>query len=242
MNESTTVHLLSGGAAQGLVNQLQAQFQTRFRAKTQAQSGSTLAGNFGAVGVMKDRLLAGEACDVIILTEALIAQLTASGHVVASSARALGIVKTGIAVKAGELVPDVGNPTALKAALLGATGIYFPDPVKATVGIHFMKVLKSLGIDAELAARLRPFPNGAAAMREMAQCPQAGLVGCTQVTEILYTPGIKLVAPLPKEFELATIYTAAVCTGATQPAMATALIDLLVDAKNANLRRAAGFE
>ncbi len=238
MNEFTNVHLLSGGAAQGLVARLQAQFQTKFK----TQGGAVIAGNFGAVGVMKDRLLAGEACDVIILTEALIRQLTGSGHVVAGSARALGVVKTGIAVKVGEPVPDVRNPEALKAALLSATGIYFPDPVKATAGIHFMKVLEALGIDATLADRLRPFPNGATAMREMSQCLQPGLMGCTLVTEILYTPGITLVAPLPKEFELATVYTAAVCTAARHPAMAVALIDLLADEQTESLRRTAGFE
>ena len=120
--------------------------------------------------------------------------------------------------------------------------IYFPNPVKATAGIHFMKVLKALGIDAELADRLRPFPNGATAMREMSHCPEAGLIGCTQVTEILYTPGVKLVAPLPKEFELATVYTAAVCAGARHPEVARALIDLLSSAETAALRHAAGFE
>ena len=234
MSTLPVLDLLSGGAAQGLVTQLQGRFQT--------QSGCTVAGSYGAVGIMKDRLLAGEACDVIILTEPLIGQLTAAGHVVSGSARALGVVKTGIAVKADELVPIVDNPAALKAALLGAIGIYFPDPVTATAGIHFMKVLKALGIDIELADRLRPFPNGATAMREMSQCPQAGLIGCTQVTEILYTPGIKLVAPLSKEFELATVYTAAVCAGARLPEMALALIELLGSAETAALRHAAGFE
>ena len=242
MHESTTIHLLSGGAAQGLVTQLQVRFQAQFQAKFKTQGGCTVAGNFGAVGIMKDRLLAGEACDVIILTDALIGQLIADGHVAASSARALGIVKTGIAVKAGEAAPDVDNPEALKAALLSATGIYFPDPVKATAGIHFMKVLKALGIDATLADRLRPFPNGATAMAEMSQCSQVGLIGWTQVTEILYTPGIKLVAPLPKAFELATVYTAAVCTGARHAAMAAAFIDLLTGAETSALRRTAGFE
>ena len=50
--------------------------------------------------------------------------------------------------------------------------------VKTTAGIHFMKVLKALGIDTKLAARLRPFPNGATAMREMLQRPEMGLIGC----------------------------------------------------------------
>lgn len=230
----TQLHLLSGGAAQGLVTQLQARFL--------AQTGCTVKGDFGAVGMMKDRLLSGAPCDVLILTQALIEQLTASGDVVAGSAHALGRVKTGVAVKSGEPVPKVDSPAALKAALLAASGIYFPDPNKATAGIHFQNVLRQLGIEAEVSSRLRVYPNGATAMREMAQSPEKGLVGSTQVTEILYTPGVQLVAMLPKEFELATVYTAAVCSQAQQPQAAAELIRLLISPEAAELRRSGGFE
>ena len=44
------------------------------------------------------------------------------------SAAPLGVVKTGVAVKAGEPAPDVATAAALKAALLRREGIYFPDP------------------------------------------------------------------------------------------------------------------
>lgn len=230
----SSLKILSGGAAQGLVSQLQGRFY--------AEAGRAIEGSYGAVGLMRDQLLAGEPCDVVILTQALIEQLTASGHAVAGSARALGIVKTGVAVKSGEPQPKVDTPEALKAALLAAKGIYFPDPVKATAGIHFMNVLKQLGIDAQVAGALRPFPNGATAMRELAQATEAGLIGCTQVTEILYTPGVQLVDVLPQQFELATVYTAAVCTKAEQPQAAAMLIDMLVSPQAAELRRNGGFE
>ncbi|CAN5567538.1 substrate-binding domain-containing protein [soil metagenome] len=230
----TTLNLLSGGAAQGLVGQLQARFQ--------AQSGCAINGTFGAVGMMKDKLLGGAPCDVLILTQTLITQLTESGELLAGSARPLGVVKTGVAVKAGEAMPKVDTPGALKAALLAATGIYFPDPVKATAGIHFMKVLQTLGIDQEVAGRLRAFPNGATAMREMSQASESGLIGCTQVTEILYTNGVQLVADLPKVFELATVYTAAVCSKASEAALAADLISLLISPEAAELRRSGGFE
>jgi molybdate transport system substrate-binding protein len=230
----TQLHLLSGGAAFGLVSKLQDRFT--------ADTGCTISGTYNAVGAMRDQLLADAPCDVVILTAALIAQLEASGHVVAGSARALGTVKTGVAVKAGEAAPAVSTPDELKAALRAAAGIYFPDPVKATAGIHFMNVLKQLGIDAEVAGRLRPFANGATAMAAMAANSEPCLVGCTQVTEILYTPGVQLVAPLPREFELATVYTAAVNSRAASPQAATALIDLLASAGAAPLRRAGGFE
>ena len=228
------LHLLSGGAAFGLVSQLQGQFA--------ADTGCQVACTFNAVGVMRDQLLAGAPCDVVILTAALIQQLEASGHVVAGSARQLGVVKTGVAVKVGAPAPRVDTPEQLKSALMAATGIYFPDPVKATAGIHFMRVLKQLGIDTELAPRLRPFPNGATAMGEMARCDESGLIGCTQVTEILYTPGVSLVAPLPQAFELATVYTAAVSSRADSPQAAAALIALLISPNSAALRVAGGFE
>jgi molybdate transport system substrate-binding protein len=231
------LHILSGGAAKGLVGQLEALFL--------AQTNCTVSGingTYGAVGLMKDQLLAGTPCDVLILTQALIAQLAASGDVVAGSASALGLVKTGVAVKTGEPQPKVDTVAGLKAALLAATGIYFPDPAKATAGIHFMKVLQELGIAKELAPRLRVFPNGATAMGEMAKSTEVGLVGCTQVTEILYTNGVQLVDVLPIAFELATVYTAAVCTKAANPQAAAALIKLLVSSEAAELRRLGGFE
>ena len=228
------LHLLSGGAAQGLVAQLQADFEA-------AQSCS-LTGTFGAVGMMKDRLLAGAPCDVIILTRTLIDQLIASGELVPGSARDLGVVKTGIAVKTGESPVDVSTPAQLKAALQAATGIYFPDPVKATAGIHVMNVLKALGLDTELADRLRPFPNGATAMKAMAQCAEPGLLGCTQITEILYIDGVELVAPLPQAFELATVYTAAVCSRSTAPALAAELTATMTRPDNAAVRQTCGFE
>ena len=230
----TQLHILSGGAAFGLVSKLEARFKT--------ESGLGIAGTFNAVGAMRDQLLAGAPCDVVILTATLIAQLEASGHVVAGSARQLGTVKTGIAVKSGDAQPAVGTAEELKVALLAAKGIYFPDPVKATAGIHFMHVLKQLGIDGLLASRLRPYPNGATAMGEMAKADEVAVIGCTQVTEILYTSGVTLIAPLPKAFELATVYTAGVSSKAANPQAATALISLLASAENAALRSAGGFE
>lgn len=230
----TSLNILSGGAAHGLVAALEGEFF--------AEAGRAIHGIYGAVGLMRDKLLAGEPCDVLILTQAMIEQLTASGQVVAGSARALGLVKTGVAVKTGEAMPKVDTPDALKAALLAAKGIYFPDPVKATAGIHVMNVLKQLGIAETVADRLRPYPNGATAMREMAASTKSGLIGCTQVTEILFAPGVDLVARLPQEFELVTVYTAAVCTQSDQPQAARMLIDLLAGPQAAQKRLAGGFE
>jgi molybdate transport system substrate-binding protein len=204
--------------------------------------GQAVAPTFGAVGAMKDKLLTGAPCDVLILTDALITELTSSGHLRAGSARPLGVVKTGVAVKSGQARPAVGTPGELKAALLAATGIYIPDPVKSTAGIHFMKVLKAQGLEQAVAHKLRPYPNGAAAMTALAASNETGLMGCTQNTEILYIDGVDLIADLPREFELATVYTAAVCTESLQAQAASQWIALLADPGSAAMRLQCGFE
>jgi molybdate transport system substrate-binding protein len=228
------IHVLSGGAAQGLVTQIEARFK--------AATGFDIHGTFGAVGMMKDGLLAGTPCDVIILTDALVAQLTASGQLLAGSARDLGVVKTGVGVKSGSKPVDVSSPEAFKTALRAARGIYFPDPIKSTAGIHVMKVIRALGLEQELSERFRPYPNGATAMRAMAASSEQDLIGCTQVTEILLTDGVDLIASLPKALELASVYTAAVCTASRQAAGAAELIAMMAGPDAAALRLACGFE
>jgi len=225
--------ILSGGAAQGLVAAAAPQLK--------AETGFDIGGSFGAVGAMRDKLLAGTPADVLILTSALIADLARDGHVAAGSAADLGVVRTAIAVRAGDPAPAVGDAAGLRAALLAADAVYFPDPKLATAGIHFAKVLDQLGIRDAVADRLRPYPNGATAMREMA-AGQGRPIGCTQVTEILNTPGVTLVAPLPKEFELATIYAAAVAARAASPDQARRLVALLSSPATRPLRDRAGFE
>lgn len=226
--------ILSGGAAASAVKGIQAAFETDNRC--------TIEGTFSAVGEMRDALLRGDSCDVVILTRAIIDQLIASDHVRAGSARSLGKVQTGIAVKRGAPAPQVNSPATLAQAFRQANAIYCPDTKKSTAGIHFMRVLTELGLEQEVKNKLREFANGATAMKEMAQCKDANLIGCTQATEINYTEGVVLVANLPKEFELATDYTLGICTQTTQPAVAQILADWLTGAQSEQVRRLGGFE
>ena len=53
---------------------------------------------------------------------------------------------------------------------------------------------------------------------------------------------IQLVGLLPRDFELATVYTAAVCTGAREPLAAAEFVRMLAGSEAAELRRAGGFE
>ena len=228
------LEILSGGAAQGLVNAL----SDRFKAET----GCEISGTFSAVGAMRDKLTAGVPADLVILTSALIAELTRSGHVAAGSAADIGIVRTAVAVRAGDPVPAITDAETLRAALLAADEIHFGDPQRATASIHFAKVLETLGFTGALGDRLRTHPNGTTAMRALAQSGAKRAIGCTQATEILSVPGVTLAGALPAPFALATTYTAGVCARAKLPNEARQFAALLTSEATRPIREHSGFE
>ena len=229
----TELHVLSAGAAKGLVLALEEQFASAHDAKVD--------GMFGAVGAIREKLLAGEPCDVIILTKAIIDEFAAEQRVLAETVAPLGSVYTGIAVPEAQPVPEIGDEEQLRYALLNSRGIYLPDPERATAGIHFANVLRAIGVYDDVREWLRPFPNGAMAMRAMADAGEPDLIGCTQVTEINYTPGVRLAGVLPRQFELATVYSAAVCSGAASAALAQDFVALLSGSESRALRIRGGF-
>ena len=220
---------VSAGAAQGLVAALAAKHAVQVQ------------GSFGAVGAMKEKFLSGEHCDVVILTSTQIAELSQARRVVSGTAADLGAVATSIAVREGNAMPFVSDAQSLASVLRSADALYYPDPAKATAGIHFAGVLLKLGIAAEVAPRAKTFPNGSTAMREMARAGGRP-VGCTQATEILATPGVRLVAPLPSGFDLQTVYTAAVASGSLHADAARRFVELLASESSRPLRAAAGFQ
>ena len=229
-----TLNLLCAGAAQGLV--------TRLAPRLAAELDAVTAGRFGAVGAMREAFDAGEPCDVVVSTQAIIEQMAAAGQVLAGSAAPLGRVYTGVAVRTADPDPAVATPQALAVALSAADAVYFPDPARATAGIHFAKVLRELGLWDALQPRLKTYPNGATAMRELAAATSPRPIGCTQVTEILNTPGARLVALLPPEFELATVYTAAVASRSADATRAAQFVAMMAGEASAALRQTCGFE
>lgn len=227
------VQVLGGGAAAALVE--------RLSPGVEEVLDVAIMGDFGPVGGMRDRLLAGEDCDVIILSRGLIDALVASGHVVADSVADIGEVATGVAVRAGDPPVECSTPDSLRAALLGSDAIFCPDPVNATAGSHFAKIMRAMGIWDTVADRLQTYPGGLPAMRALAASPAQRPIGCTQITEIIVTDGVRLEGPLPLGCELVTTYTAAITTTARTPTAARALVSALTVPGTAKVRAEAGF-
>ena len=228
-----SLHILSGGAAQGLLESL----KPAFKAKT----GLDIEGEFGAVGAMADKLRGGRPTDIVILTRALVGTLAQEKLIAPASVKNVGVVETALAVRIDDRKVSAPDQESLRKALLAADAIYVPDTKTSTAGIHVANVLALLGIARDVESRLKIYPNGATAMRHLADSPASRPIGCTQATEIISTPGVRLSGALPPGCELATMYTAAITTTAIRPQEAQALIDLLTAVDHCNLRSRAGF-
>ena len=107
----TSLNILSGGAAQGLVASLAPKFKE--------MTGFDIAGEFGAVGAMADKLRKGTPTDIVILTAAIIANLAEENLVVPASIADVGLVETALAVRAGDPMVSVSDAASLRERIAG---------------------------------------------------------------------------------------------------------------------------
>ncbi len=228
------LRIFSAGAAQAVVEEIAAAY-TR-------DTGDEVKAEFSAVGAMKARVTAGEAVDLVILTGALIDELIQSGHVAAGSRADLGKVGTGVAVRAGTPLPDVSSAQTLRASLVSATKMVFPDPAVATAGKVVMQACEKLGIAERVKPNMQFFPNGYAAMRWLAASSGRNEIGITQITEILANNGVTYAGPLPGDLQVKAVYSAGLASHAANPASARAFIGRLTGSAARPVLAKAGYE
>lgn len=229
-----TIRILSGGAAQTVVEKIAAAFKR--------DTGHEIIAEFSAVGAMAGKITAGEPVDVAVLTAALIDDLIAKGFMIAGSRSDLGRVGTGVAVRAGTPLPDVSGTDVLRGNMLAAAKIVCPDPAVATAGKVVMNLVEWLGIAAEVHGKMQFFPNGYAAMSWLAASGGTRELGITQITEILANKGVTLAGPLPPALQAKTIYSAGLATRARQPDAAKAFLARLAAPEARPILAAAGYE
>ena len=203
--------------------------------------GAAVTARFDAAGAIRARLIAGDPCDVVILPAPMLHALADEGRVEPASIVSLGRVPTGIAIAHGALHPAIGDAASLRETLELASALYCPDLTRATAGVHFLQMLRELGIHDRVASRIHAHANGAAAMSALAAAGDPAAIGCTQASEILYTPGVVLVGPLPEPFALTTDYRAAVAVASERAAAAREFCATLGGSQWRALRRRSGF-
>jgi molybdate transport system substrate-binding protein len=67
-------------------------------------------------------------------------------------------------------------------------------------------------------------------------------LGFQQLSEFMHLPGIDVIGLLPPEIQVVTVFSAAVCTAATTPAAANALLAFLASPEADAVKRRHGME
>ncbi len=230
---SRVLHILSGGAAQSLIEELAPKFKK--------DTGWSIAGQYGAVGAMAGHLRNGAPADLVVLTVPVLDQLAKEALLRSGEFRNVGLVETAVALRANDPLLRIDSADALRDAFLSADEIYLPDTKASTAGIHLAKVIDQLNIADRVKGKMREFPAGAIAMKNLAASAAPRAIGATQTTEIVSTPGLRLVGPLPKGFALSSMYAAAIPAKAANEAAARMLSDLLSADAQRGLRESKGF-
>jgi molybdate transport system substrate-binding protein len=206
----------------------------------ETKTGDTVTMRFGSGGGTRDQIVRGAAYDVAILEPPLDAAI-ASGHVVAKSAAPLASAAVGVALPPGRPKPRIATREDLRFLFLRAAGISVPDAANgAAAGESFATTLDKLGLTGRVGPLLHVAPNGREAMAMLARGEVD--VGVTFVSEMVDTPGIMIVGPMPEEFSARTRYVAFVSTTAANAKKAQALVTYLAGADAAPAYRSSGME
>ncbi len=196
---------------------------------------------YDTVGALRDRVLAGENPDLLLLSEAALKALGEKGRLARGQYRPIGRTVAGLCAPKASPEIDISTPEKLKAALLAAPSIVHADPARgATSGAHFRKVLGELGILDAIAAKITVIPFGGEIAPRVAKGEFA--LGATQASEIVTVDGVRYLGPLPDPHGLVTVYGLATVKGLRMPDSAGAdLAVLLMQENGAAAFKRAGF-
>jgi molybdate transport system substrate-binding protein len=183
------------------------------------------------------RVADGEAFDFVVLAADAVEQLAAGGRVDPGSRTDLARSAVAIAVAAGATRADVSTESAIRDAVLHARSIgYSTGPS----GAHLVRLFERWGIADAIAPRIVQAPPGVPVGTLLARGDVE--LGFQQLSEFMHLPGIDIIGLLPPEIEVATVFSAAVCTASNRPAAAKALLSFLASTEAHAAKRRHGME
>src|SRR5215469_10049175 len=217
MARANELKVMSAGAVESALKALATDYT--------GTSGVTVTFVIGNVGMIQDRLKAGETADIVILSTTAIDALDKSGGLAAGGATPLGRIGMGVAIKAGAPKPDISTPAAFKSALLAAKSIAYSDPAGGgSSGIYFDSLIQKLGIADEIRKKAVLIRGGSAADRVASGEAEMAV---QNISELIHVAGVQLVGPFPAEDQNYLAYAAGVSARSTAPDKARAFIRYL---------------
>lgn len=182
------------------------------------------------------RFDAGEPVDVVLSTTTWIDQWIRDGRLTAASRVDVARSGIGIEVRDGRPPPDISSVAAFQRTLLEATSLAW---LKVGSGLHMDGVVARLGIADAIASKVvRPDTDIVSELVAQGDID----IGITVITQILTTPGVVLVGPLPEALQSYVAFAAAVGARSTSPERAAQVLALLASPGARAVMKTQGLE
>jgi molybdate transport system substrate-binding protein len=204
----------------------------------EASSGYKLGVETGIAATLADRIIQGEMFDIFIGPPLQMNRVVQNGKVLDETRTAIAHSGIGVEVRAGAPKPDISSVEAFKVALLNAKSIGYLKQ-DGTSGAYLHGVLERLGIlDAIKSKVLRPETD---IVSELVAKGQVEL-GMVVITQIMTTPGVELVGPIPHEVQSFVRWSGAVSANSAAPQVASNLLKFLTGPTALPVLKAQGME
>ena len=186
---------------------------------------------------MVRRIQGGEPFDFLVATPGQIDELVGEGKIIPDTRANLTRSAIGVQVRAGAPKPDVSTVDAFKRALLNARSIAYLKEGQS--GIYLADLFKRLGVAEAIESKVtRPETDKVSELVAKGEVE----LGMVVITQILTTPGVELVGPLPAEIQSYVTFTGGVSSASRAPDAARELIRFLAGPVALPVIKAQGME
>jgi molybdate transport system substrate-binding protein len=212
---SDPIHILSSNGVRAVLDELLPQFE---RANKRS-----VAAEFATTASIRQRILKGEAFDLLIATVEAVDELIQAGMLARATRADMARSGIGVGIRKGAPKPDIRSPDAMKQTLLTAKSLTYAEDGASR--IHIERMLERLGIAETMKPRIVMTQGSARGLANVAA--GQGDLAMTLISEILPVEGLELAGPLPAEFQSYVSFAAAVGVKAKSPEAARALTTFL---------------
>lgn len=220
---ATDVTVMISAGFFGVFHQLAPIYESRTGNKLIVIRGPSIGDSPEAIPT---RLAQGQKSDVVILDGESGHNLAKLGFVKADSIKTLALSQIGAAVKLNAKKPDISTPEEFRKTLLAAKSIAYSDSGSGTYIANTM--FQKMGILEQVkdkSFKVRGPPSGEAVAAVVARGEAE--IGFQQVSEVIHTPGITFLGPIPAELQPGFSFVGALTTNAIHPEEGLSLIRLL---------------
>lgn len=228
--QSTQLKVLASNGMKAVIEEL--------RPRLEKEVGRPLAIEFNTSVATRQRIEAGEAFDVTVLTTEVVNDLAKAGKVANGSIVDLGRSGIGFGIRPGAPKPDVRTPEAVKQTLLNAKSMTWVSAGASRA--HIDRMLEGLGITSDVKSKIvltqavdESLANVASGKTEMI---------LTLTSEILPAKGVQYVGPFPEKFQNYVSFSAGVGAKSTAQAASALFIKQLTGPSVVKVYQAKGME